>query len=1073
MILSLLETPTKILLPDSIAGWVGFGLFCVLFAVCLFRWWDVPAAYLQKRWQLLVFLFFSIIPASLFLGIGENNFNGIELFKGQYPGMVLSAIPWFLISAFFGPVLGGLAGLLAGLIQALLSTNSVFTPLVFAVAGTIAGACFRQKYRGELYNYARHPLGASAITALIAYLLCSVAAFVDTSGPLAAMVNAGLQNWRTDLLFAVLPILIAGVAGEVLLSRHIGPWRKTVNLLPSPDEGFAESKFWRVTLPISFLFIFLLAQVFWDIQTRQVRDVLESSIGSHAGLVAQYFPDQAASILEKTKAIAVPAVLEQSSVDFFAAMQKAFPAEQVSVSVINTKSMVLHQFPEKGITDSYSVELLLTIKSALEGKGGALVSQHLRDYPTVLTLNMVQPIVDGDGKTLGVVVLQQGGEPRPPESPYWSEISRLEDQGGMAWLIANDDRTPMLDDIPAPDLRSQVFPGDFLEQQGWRSTASYAYWLSAKDWTVFVKIPSAASARLIMPDFLRQMVFLIMGFAVMLILLDIYWINLFHDEQRLLQAARQISRGNYASIAGLSDVSEMTDISLALEQIRVNVKSQMDEAQRLISIGRGVAVREDFGTAIEPILRAALRGDATCARVILVPPNVESVLQAPLRRFGFGDRSDAYAVLDNQILEICKREGIFVIRNTARSRRIDFNSAVTIPASVVGLPIFLEKDDFLGVLWIGYEKPQVFPDEEITLLKTLASEIAVAAAGERRLSETEQGRKQFEALVGAIQDPLLLLDQTGEVIFANDAALSLDGLILRDEDGKRIAALPSMQKSVTGIGADDSDQGIVREIQFTDGRVYSARFTPFVTDGKFTGSMCVMRDVNTYTEELARKGEFVETVSHDLRQPLTMINGYANMIQMLGETNDQQRLYLQKIIGGLETMGRMVNNILDLSRVETGSRLHLEKVDARALITKLVEEFTPPAAQKKIVLTNLTRLDEPLMIDADSELLHQAIFNIVENAIKFTGIDGKVNIWVEKENSKCIIAIQDTGIGISPIDLPGIFNKTGRGNMREAGQRASKLGLIIVKSIVELHGGEVHVESQLGKGSKFTIEIPI
>jgi len=106
-------------------------------------------------------------------------------------------------------------------------------------------------------------------------------------------------------------------------------------------------------------------------------------------------------------------------------------------------------------------------------------------------------------------------------------------------------------------------------------------------------------------------------------------------------------------------------------------------------------------------------------------------------------------------------------------------------------------------------------------------------------------------------------------------------------------------------------------------------------------------------------------------------------------------------------------------------------------------------------------------------LLHQAIFNIVENAIKFTGIDGKVNIWVEKESSKCVITIQDTGIGISPIDLPGLFNRAGRGNMREAGQRASKLGLIIVKSIVELHGGEVHVESQLGKGSKFVIEIPI
>ena len=1073
MILSLLETPTKINMPDSIAGWVGFGLFCLVFVAALFRWWDIPAAFIQKRWQLLVFLFFAIIPANLFLGLGENNVNGVELFRGQYPGMLLSAIPWFLISAFFGPVLGGLAGFLSGLIQGVLSTNSIFTPLVMAISGMIAGACLRQRYRGELYIYARHPLGASAITALMAYLLCSVSAFASAGGPLASMVNAGLQNWKTDLLFAGFPILIAGVVGEILFKRKIGPWRKAVNLLPSPDEGFAESKFWRVTLPVIFLFIFILAQISWDIQTRQVRDVLKGSIGSHAGLAAQYFPDQAKTIVEKTKVIATPALLDRSTLDFYTDMQKAFPAERVNITVVNSKSMILHQFPQTGITDSFSAELLLAVKSALDGNGAALVSQHLRDDPASLTLNMVQPIQDGDGKTLGVIILQQGIFPRQPDSPFWGEVTRMEDEGALIWLVPTEDRNPMLDDVPAPDLRSQVFPGEFSEQQGWKSTASYAYWPSSKDWTVYVKIPSTAGANLILVDFLKQMLFLVIGFSVLLILLNMYWINLFHDEQKLLQAARQISRGNYSAIPGLGEISEMTDISQALEQVRVNVKAQMDEAHRLISIGRGVAVREEFGTAVEPILRAALRGDATCARVILVPPDMESVLQAPLRRFGFGDRSDAYAVLDTQVLEICKREGIFVIRNTARSRRIDFNSAVTIPASIVGLPVYLEKDDFLGVLWIGYEKPQVFPDEEISLLKTLASEIAVAAAGERRLSETEQGRKQFEALVGAIQDPLLLLDQTGEVIFANEAALNVDGLILRDEDGKRIASLPSMQKSITGINGDNSNEGIVREIQLMDGRVYSARFSPFVTDGKFTGSMCVLRDVKSYAEELSRKGEFVETVSHDLRQPLTMITGYANMIQMLGETNDQQRLYLQKIIAGLETMGRMVNSILDLSRVETATRLHLEPVDARTLVTKVVEEFAPQAAQKKIVITNLTRVDEPLLIDADSELLHQAIFNIVENAIKFTGIDGKVNIWVEKENSKCIITIQDTGIGISPIDLPGLFNRAGRGNVREAGQRASKLGLIIVKSIVELHGGEVHVESQLGKGSKFTIEIPI
>jgi signal transduction histidine kinase len=255
--------------------------------------------------------------------------------------------------------------------------------------------------------------------------------------------------------------------------------------------------------------------------------------------------------------------------------------------------------------------------------------------------------------------------------------------------------------------------------------------------------------------------------------------------------------------------------------------------------------------------------------------------------------------------------------------------------------------------------------------------------------------------------------------------------------------------------------------------MYSARFTPFQSEGKLVGSLCVLRDVNSYSELLTRKGEFVETVSHDLRQPLTMISGYATMIQMVGELNDQQNSYLQKITSGLDTMNRMVNNILDMGRIEAGTRLRLENVDVNALVAQVVDEFIPQAVQKKILLSNDTiPMVEPLFIEADSELLHQAVFNVIENAIKFTGIDGKVKVWVENTGSQYVINVQDTGIGISPIDLPGLFSRSGHGSIHEAGQRASKLGLTIVKSIVDLHGGKVKVESQLGKGSLFRIEIP-
>ncbi|MEI8131492.1 MAG: ATP-binding protein, partial [Leptolinea sp.] len=971
-------------------------------------------------------------------------------------------------------VMGGMAGLFSGFFQTFWLTNSLYTPFVVAISAILGGVSFRQKYRGGVYNALRRPSGAAAIVTVSAYLLSTTAAFSDSSNSLAARLDDCLTIWRTDLLTIILPLLFAGLIGEILFIRKMGPWRKSNVLLPSPDEGFSDSKFWRISLPVCLIFVFLFSQAIWSIQTRQLNKILQNSIASHAGLAAGYWAEEELALGARAKEFAKPELMELSPMDFFLTAQKAVNNENLQISIVSQKGLVIHQYPNSEEALKYSAEVLNAVKSGLSGNSTPVLNQHSSEEIQFLTLISIQPIQNGEGRPSGVVLLQEGLSPRPSKSKFWAEVTQIEEAGGVVWVVPTNGSLPTVDEIAPADIQSRVFPGEFLAYGNGNSNARYAYWPSTTDWNIFIKMSSTAVSENLLPEFLKQTLLLVIGFAILLLLLNLYWLNLFRDEQRLLQASRQISRGDYSPLLVMQEISELSDLAKAIEQIRVNVKVQTDEAQRLISIGRGVAFKEEFGSAIEPILNAAIRGDASSARVILMPPQVESVIKSAMRRFGLGERSDVYAVLDNQLLEICKREGIFVIRNTARSRRIDLNSAVTVPSSIVGLPIYLEKDDFLGVFWVGYERPQIFPEEEVSHLKMLASEIAVAAAGERRLTETEHGRKQFEALLGAIHDPLLLLDVSGEVIFANEAASSLDGLILRDEDGKRVAALPSLQKSIPGGFSEFSEEGIIREIQLASGRIFSARFTPFESDGRFGGSLCVLRDVNTYTEMLARKGEFVETVSHDLRQPLAMISGYATMIQMVGAINDQQNSYLQKITNGLETMNKMVNNILDLGRIENDTRLRMEELQAETLVSQVVNELVPQANQKKIVLSDVTqKTDSALVIAADAELLHQALINVVENAIKFTNIDGKVDVWVEKIGNRCVFNIQDNGIGISPIDLPGLFNKSSRNPIRESVQRASKLGLTIVNSIVELHGGKVEVESQLGKGSLFRIEIPI
>jgi signal transduction histidine kinase len=149
-------------------------------------------------------------------------------------------------------------------------------------------------------------------------------------------------------------------------------------------------------------------------------------------------------------------------------------------------------------------------------------------------------------------------------------------------------------------------------------------------------------------------------------------------------------------------------------------------------------------------------------------------------------------------------------------------------------------------------------------------------------------------------------------------------------------------------------------------------------------------------------------------------------------------------------------------------------VPLREVLEKVVGSLQLAAAQKQIQLILEDSHHTTPLVEADQALLQQALSNVVENAVKYTNPGGKVNVCTRAHDSNIVFEINDTGIGIAPVDQPRLFEKFYRGVQRDARkQQGSGLGLAIVKSIVERHGGKVWVESQLGKGSTFSILIPI
>jgi signal transduction histidine kinase len=235
----------------------------------------------------------------------------------------------------------------------------------------------------------------------------------------------------------------------------------------------------------------------------------------------------------------------------------------------------------------------------------------------------------------------------------------------------------------------------------------------------------------------------------------------------------------------------------------------------------------------------------------------------------------------------------------------------------------------------------------------------------------------------------------------------------------------------------------------------------------------VLGDITHYKKLDKLKSDFVSTVSHDLRAPLTLMRGYGTMLTMVGELTDKQQEFVRKILGSVDHMAHLVDNLLDLGRIEAGIGLNLESVHIDEVIGEVVDSFRPHAANKQIVL-EADLPDGLTPIEADPTLLRQAIANLVDNALKYTPQGGRVSVRARQHDGRQVVSVQDSGLGIAPADQVRLFEKFFRARRKEAlREKGSGLGLAIVKSIAEQHGGRVSVESRLGVGSTFTLDLPV
>ncbi|HET91319.1 MAG TPA: hybrid sensor histidine kinase/response regulator [Chloroflexi bacterium] len=334
----------------------------------------------------------------------------------------------------------------------------------------------------------------------------------------------------------------------------------------------------------------------------------------------------------------------------------------------------------------------------------------------------------------------------------------------------------------------------------------------------------------------------------------------------------------------------------------------------------------------------------------------------------------------------------------------------------------------------------------------------------------EAERRQLEAVLTNTKEGILLVDDSDEdrIILANHAVCEAFNL---ESDG---ANRPLMEVVQDEVLIDVFQQAKAKaeiahaELPLPDDRTFNANITPI----QGVGRVAVMQDI-TYLKELDRmKSEFVSTVSHDLRSPLTSVKGFADLLPQVGQLNEQQAYFLEKIRSGVDTVTEMISDLLDLGRIEAEVRMDLEECDLGVIIEKVIAGQRNHAELKKQYLRMQIGPDLPSVL-GNPVRLGQALSNLVSNAIKYTAEKGRISVIASREDGQAVIKIEDNGMGIPQQDLPHIFDKFYRVDRPETeGIIGSGLGLSIVKTIIEKHRGRIWVDSKMGVGTAFTIVLP-
>ncbi len=1039
-------------LPQSWVDWLLLCLWITVLSFFIHRFSKEIKLVETNPMDWLFYIFLSLICSSLFridllpfhIQVFPSSMQvGNELFL-----IFFQAVPWIAAAVFEKRFLSIVLALLGSMVF-----SGFYEHTVFFILLMVSLAVFFNYLLSELnplfLRFKSHPLVMLGLTIVCAFPLFYLEKYAGFESDLPLRLDLCFYGGWISYLSRILELLVGGLTAEILMQRKERSDKRKLSAERVPEEK-------KIVFHLVGLFYLLLVgmTVFWNISRAGALNEWKETITKRINLLDTTILSSFTSNAIRIDQLSSDVLLSGETLTIRDEIKPLFqPVQNIDqFYLFDSQGELLFSYPQIQEEElQISDQEIRSFQTAVQGNE---IQAAFSSFDTnMIFMDVLYPINGKDAQVQAAVIARTNMVNNPTLLPLAALVQSYQEEGLEITFV-----NALLN--ARVDWQSTIVLND-------ESAASVYAASGLEGWGIEMNIGKKA----FLDEFASsQFPYLLTAFLSTLLISGFYYIKWVNLEKAILSLSTRFSSDGSENGKPQSAVffpKVVLDFLDILKGIFKRLDKRQQNTQTLLELWQSYGNLELFHTTAKKALSAFEEEDTLFLEVMIRKNQDEQVSE----RFvlstekGFED----FSYLDEQIINVLEDQEQLVIGNTSRFHQLIRAIGKPFPQALV-ITKFSIDEDHTGIFIHAFRSIHEFSKENIAAINKNTASFFEQVSDLVKLQQWLTEKKILASLFEELNYPLFIfIDQ--KLWYGNKTASAF--LKMDSGEGHTSVEKRVYENEIFNIMQRNSsrEKAIVTK-EMPTGEKYEIEILNSDDPGIGRVSVLLLKDQTREKKQEELTHDFITMLSHDLRSPITILEGYSKMIPMVGKLNPTQQDYLEKIRGGLDTITSLVEGILTEDRIEKGSIINTTEIPLAGMIRDIVTQLDSLANQKRVKVS-LVEMNPDLAVQGDAVLLKQAFYNIVHNAIKFSELDGEVEINLNESEKDITLEVQNSGPGIASLDIPFIFEKYYHPKAGEQGNgKMGGIGLYIAKFIVNAHKGNISVESELGKGATFYITLP-